>query len=215
MVVFTGIVKGVFPISFVKSKEMLRYAVTLPQNLRDGLEVGASVSVDGVCQTVVEITGDQVFFDAIQETLKVTTLNEIKEGTLVNIERSLKFGDEVGGHLLSGHVMDTAVIQEKIESNGETIIRFDINDQMKKYLFSKGYVAIDGISLTIVETDSLSVHLIPETLKMTTLGLKGVGDRVNIEIDQQTQAVVETVERIAAKKSTPNKECFLISKVSG
>lgn len=197
---FTGIVKGVFPVSSVQNEGILRYAVAMPENLREGLEIGASVSIDGVCQTVVKIEGDHVYFDAIEETLRVTTLNGLQEGDQVNVERSLRMGDEVGGHLLSGHVIDTAQILEKIEEKGETIIRFAVSEGLKKYLFAKGYVAIDGISLTIVGIDPLSVHLIPETLKMTTLGFKKPGDLVNIEIDQQTQVIVETIERMDAKK---------------
>lgn len=197
---FTGIVKGVFSVASVKKQGGVHYAVSLPDDLRTGLEIGASISIDGVCQTVVKIEGDRVFFDVIDETLRVTTLDQLKVGDQVNIERSLKLGDEVGGHLLSGHVIDTAVIQEKEVTEGETIVRIDVSDKVKKYLFSKGYIAIDGVSLTIVDVDPLSVHLIPETLRMTTLGFKQPGDRVNIEIDQQTLSIVETVERIEAKK---------------
>lgn len=197
---FTGIVKGAFSIASVKKEKGMHYAVSLPKDIQDGLEIGASVSVDGVCQTVVKIDGDNVYFDAINETLRVTTLDHLKIGDRVNIERSLRFGDEVGGHLLSGHVMDIAMIIEKEVTEGETIVRFDVSDQVKKYLFLKGYIAIDGVSLTIVGVDPLSVHLIPETLRMTTLGFKEPGDRVNIEIDQQTQVIVETVEWMEAKK---------------
>lgn len=188
---FTGIVKGTFPIVDIIRERGFSYAVLLPSELREKLAIGASVAVDGVCLTVVEILGDRVYFDLIEETLKVTTFNAMEIGRLVNVERSLKFGDEIGGHLLSGHVMATAEIFEKQTGNEEAIVKFFTPERIEKYFFKKGFVAIDGISLTIVETNPLSVHLIPETLRMTTLGLKQPGDRVNIEVDYQTQVLVD------------------------
>ncbi|CCB91201.1 Riboflavin synthase alpha chain [Waddlia chondrophila 2032/99] len=188
---FTGIVKGTFPIVDIIRERGFSCAVLLPSELREKLAIGASVAVDGVCLTVVEILGDRVYFDLIEETLKVTTFNAMEIGRLVNVERSLKFGDEIGGHLLSGHVMATAEIFEKQTRNEETIVKFLVPERIEKYFFKKGFVAIDGISLTIVETNPLSVHLIPETLRMTTLGLKQPGDRVNIEVDYQTQVLVD------------------------
>lgn len=189
---FTGIVKGTFPIVNVVKEKGFSYAVSLPAEMRDQLEVGASVAVDGVCQTVVKISGDHVYFDVIDETLRVTTFKDMENGRRVNIERSLKFGDEIGGHLLSGHVMGTGTIIDKEIHSGEVIVRIDVPDMIKKYLFSKGFIAIDGISLTVVGKNPLSVHLIPETIRMTTLGFKNPGDRVNLEVDHQTQIIVDT-----------------------
>lgn len=191
---FTGIIREIGTITqLMKKGEMLAYAVKLSTQ---GLETGASVSIDGICQTVVKIDQEGVWFDAIDETLKRTTLGERRVGDRVNIERSAKIGDEIGGHLLSGHISETATLTT-IERN---VYTFSIPST--KYLFSKGFIAIDGMSLTLVDVteNSFTVHLIPETLKRTTLGQKGVGDRVNIEFDALTQAAVETVERIAKNR---------------
>ncbi len=192
---FTGIVRGKGLIVQVEFKNsILRYAVRFPPELLSGLERGASVSIDGVCQTVVMIDQDQIWFEAIGETLERTTLKEIQKDGSVNLERAARFGDEIGGHLLSGHIYGTASLIS-IEQNIYTLRG---SKDWMKYLFSKGYIAIDGISLTLVDVnkDNFSVHLIPETLSHTTLGQKKTGDSVNIEIDSITQAAVDTVSRL-------------------
>lgn len=201
---FTGIVKGKALVALVAREEgILHYSVAFPEDWLAGLQIGASVAVDGVCQTVVKIEGDKVHFDAIAETLACTTLNTLAVGSAVNIERSLKFGDEVGGHLLSGHVIGTATIIERKETAHNTELWFCVPSDWTRFLLPKGYVAIDGASLTIgsVEREGrFNVSLIPETLRITTLGQKQVGDLVNIEIDAQTQAVVSAVEHYLSQK---------------
>ena len=120
-----------------------------------------------------------------------------REGDIVNIERSLKFGDELGGHILSGHIMTKACILEiKNKGEGADII-IEIPEDVKPFIMEKGYIAIDGISLTIgsVSDDSFELHIIPETLRVTTIGQKKVGEFVNIEIDSQTQSIVQTIMR--------------------
>ena len=202
---FTGIVKGLFFIGdVIKHKGLTQYSVILPASMREGLQIGASVSIDGVCQSVVSVQGDHVWFDAIEETLNRTTLRELEVGQRVNIERSARLGDEIGGHLLSGHVFGKARISKVITHENQAQIFFEFNPKAIKYLFTKGYVAIDGASLTLVDvgTHEFSVHLIPETLRMTTLGFKKVGDWVNVELDSQTQVIVDTIERLLAKKTT-------------
>ena len=170
----------------------------------DGLEKGASVSVAGVCLTVSSIDGGSVSFDVMPETLARTTLGTAKEGEEANIERSVKVGDEVGGHVLSGHVMGTADIV-KIERLKDWKITFRAPKEWMKYVFPKGFIGIDGCSLTVVDVDAdaetFTVAFIPETLERTTFGLKKEGDRVNVELDAQTVAVVETVERIMNHES--------------
>ena len=159
---------------------------------------GASISCNGVCLTATSI-GQQVTFDVIPETIHRTTLGSLKPGDSVNVERALKFGDELGGHLLSGHIMGTAHIS-KVHDQDYTIC---CPPEMADYIQEKGYIAVDGISLTIGETDGnggFDVHIIPETLRLTTLGNKAVGDRVNIEIDAMTQAVVETTKRMMEQR---------------
>ena len=194
---FTGIVKATAEIAALEKKDsILRYAVAFPKDFLSGLQLGASVSVDGVCQTVVAIDKNHVWFEAIGETLSRTTFGLFYLGSRVNLERSAKFGDEIGGHLLSGHIYGTAFISQ-IKEN---VYFFECPVLWMKYLFSKGYIAIDGISLTLVDvekkTGRFSVHLIPETLKRTTLGEKKAGDRVNLEFDALTQAAVETIENL-------------------
>lgn len=196
---FTGIVKG---LGTVVSGEVVpglaRFVVELPAGYADGLAIGASVAVDGVCLTAVEIQGDRVTFDAMQETLQKTTLGSIKVGSRVNVERSYRVGDEVGGHVVSGHVSDTAKIVEINDGESSHMVRFSVRPEWMKYILPKGFVALDGCSLTIVDTDrgagTFTVWLIPETLRMTTFGFKKTGDAVNVEIDSKTQAIVDTVE---------------------
>lgn len=201
---FTGIVQGTYLVKEVKKKEgALSIVIEMPSALVSGLNKGASVSVDGVCLTVSDIKGSLISFDVIAETLRKTTLKRIQAGAKVNIERALKVGDEIGGHFLSGHIVCVGEIVDKKVLPGETILSVSIVKEWIKYFFPKGYAAIDGISLTIVDVDPnglFTVHLIPETLKTTTLGFKDKNDQVNIEIDSQTLAIVETIERILKPK---------------
>jgi riboflavin synthase len=197
---FTGIVQGVYKIADVETaKGLKRIKVSVGAELLHGLKIGASVAVDGVCLTVATLTDDFVIFDVIQETLDKTTLKHLQKGMSVNIERAAKFGDEVGGHLVSGHIFDTAEILDVTNSENNTIITFAAKPVWAKYLFPKGYIAIDGISLTLAnisEDLTFTVHLIPETRRATTLGQKKPGQLVNIEVDAQIQAIVDTIERI-------------------
>jgi riboflavin synthase len=194
---FTGIVKGTFPVKYlVKSPGKVRFSVQLPPDLSTNLAIGASVAVDGVCLTATAICDGEVFFDVISETLAKTTLDTLEVNRLVNIERSLCFGDEVGGHLVSGHVFGTAVIEviERPENNHIVCLRCPI--EWMRYILPKGFIALDGASLTVAETKAegiFTVHLIPETLRMTTFGFKKAGDRINVEIDSKTQAIVDTL----------------------
>jgi riboflavin synthase len=147
-----------------------------------------------------EAAGGVLTFDVILETLNLTNLSAVAAGDRVNVERSFRVGDEVGGHILSGHVADTATVARIDEADNLRVIHFSVPSQWMKYLNHKGFVALDGASLTIAsvdrEADEISVSLIPETIERTTLGRINAGDRVNLEIDAQTQAIVETVERL-------------------
>jgi riboflavin synthase len=151
---------------------------------------------------VVRIDGDRVAFDLMQETLKVTNLGELREGDQVNVERAARFGDDIGGHAMSGHILTTAEVTRVIESPNNRQIWFRLPGQWMKYVFTKGYIGIDGISLTIgeVEGNEFNVNLIPETLQRTNIGTRKAGERINIEIDPQTQAIVDTVERVMAER---------------
>ncbi|ALV92512.1 MULTISPECIES: riboflavin synthase [Pantoea] len=201
---FTGIVQGTAEIIAVEEKELFRtHIVRLPEELLPGLALGASVAHNGCCLTVTAIEGDRVSFDLIKETLRITNLGELQVGDVVNIERAAKFSDEIGGHLMSGHIMTTAEICKIIQSENNREVWFKLQDASQmKYILHKGFVGIDGISLTVgdVTKSKFCVHLIPETLERTTLGAKKLGHKVNIEIDPHTQAIVETVERVLAQR---------------
>ncbi|AIR66171.1 riboflavin synthase [Cedecea neteri] len=201
---FTGIVQGTATLVSIDEKPNFRtHVIDMPTEMLPDLETGASVAHNGCCLTVTEINGNHVSFDLMKETLRITNLGELSVGDSVNVERAAKFNDEIGGHLMSGHIMTTAEISKILTSENNRQIWFKIQDKtLMKYILYKGYVGIDGISLTVGEVTAtrFCVHLIPETLERTTLGAKKLGQRVNIEIDPQTQAIVDTVERVLASR---------------
>ena len=199
---FTGIVQGTGTIQSMSGESVRRFIIDFNEVSTDNLQIGASVAINGVCLTVVEQNNKLVSFDVIPETIDRTTFSNSRVGDKVNLERSLKVGDELGGHLLSGHVMGIGEIDYISTGEDNTDIRIIAESNIMKYINSKGYVAIDGISLTIgeVSSNSFMLHLIPETLRITTIGDKTIEDRVNIEIDSMTQTIVSTVERIMEDK---------------
>ncbi|QQN36530.1 MULTISPECIES: riboflavin synthase [Rahnella] len=201
---FTGIVQGTGTVVSIDEKPNFRtHVVRLPEDMLDNLQLGASVSHNGCCLTVTEVNGDLVSFDLMKETLRLTNLGELKEGDSVNLERAARFNDEIGGHLMSGHIICTAEVAKILTSENNRQIWFRMpHEDLMKYVLHKGYIGIDGISLTIGEVTRtrFCVHLIPETLQRTTLGMKRLGDKINIEIDPQTQAIVDTVERVLASR---------------
>jgi len=198
---FTGIVQGIGEIISVSTENTVTsFEIKLPNV--DDLAIGASVSVNGVCLTVVTINSDIIKFDIIDETIQRTNLGDLSVGEHVNIERSLKFGEEVGGHILSGHIFDTGIIKKKTISGDQMSLNILAPPSIHKYLTEKGYIAVDGISLTVgkVVDGCFDLHIIPETMRLTILDTKEVGDIVNIEIDSNTQLIVETIERLLKKK---------------
>lgn len=195
---FTGIVKGRGKIvGLERLSGLSRFKIELPSGSTPGVEIGASVAIDGVCLTVTKIEGEILSFDAMLETLRLTTLGELSVGDQVNIERAAKDGAEIGGHPLSGHVDCTATISRIDQPENNYVITFQVPEGWMKYIFSKGYVAINGTSLTITnvirEQRTFEVWLIPETLRLTTFGLKRAGDRVNLEVERGTMVMVDTV----------------------
>ena len=203
---FTGIVQAVLPVKAVLQEDGLcGFTFEFPDALIAGLEVGASVSVNGVCLTVTHISQNQVSFEAVNETMRVSNLRTTENNSMVNIERSAKRDDEVGGHVVSGHVMGTARISSIESVPNNCRMTFAIPKDWLRFLFSKGFIAINGASLTVADLDkdagTLTVNLIPETLRSTNFPLLSVNDEVNIEIDSQTQAIVETVERVLNQRS--------------
>lgn len=221
---FTGIVKGLGTVVSLEDKPGLRtFSVEFPGEYFAGLQIGASVAIDGVCLTVTKIfpparggaEGGIAVFDAMQETLDKTTIGRIAKGSRVNVERSYRVGDEVGGHIVSGHVTTMAEIIAIDAPENNRVITFKIPPALLRYLFPKGFVALDGCSLTIADVNkaagTFSVWLIPETLSRTTFGLKRPGDLVNLEIDSKTQAIVDTVENYLQGQGLSSKNQTLAS----
>jgi len=200
---FTGIVQATcLIVEITKQPGLWRFGMAFDQRLRAQLNHGASVAHNGVCLTVSGQDEHAVYFDVMKETLDVTNLSHYKVGDVLNIERAMRYGDEVGGHILSGHVQFTAQLSEREATLENSRLRFSCEPRWMKYVLSKGFVAIDGASLTIGKTGDnwFEVYLIPETRTLTTLDSKQVGSAYNIEIDSQTQAIVDTVERVLAHR---------------
>jgi len=200
---FTGIVQTQATIFSVSDQGSFRHLVvkTQPQFLKK-LEVGASIAINGCCLTVVEFSETEVHFDVIDETLRLTNLGSLSEGDKVNLERSLKVGDEIGGHAVSGHIHCSGKVTDIQVSENNWALWIEIPEAYGTYLFSKGFISVNGASLTIgqVKDNQFSLHLIPETLSITNLGECTVGGKVNIELDQQTITTVDTIERVLAKR---------------
>ncbi|MCP3850359.1 MAG: riboflavin synthase subunit alpha [Gammaproteobacteria bacterium] len=195
---FTGIVQGTATlVDIIKKQNFQTHIIELDEKMLDGVQTGASIAHNGCCLTVTHINGNQLTFDLMQETLNVTNLGELNIGDPINIERAARFGDEIGGHQMSGHILFTAIVKEVKNTPNNCQIWFEIPDTFKQFVFTKGYIGIDGISLTIgdVKQNTFNVNLIPETLQRTNIATRKAGDRINIEIDPQTQAIVETVQR--------------------
>jgi riboflavin synthase len=203
---FTGIIQRISKVINVITKPGLTtLIINIDNTLLNNIQIGASVAINGVCLTVAEINKNDISFDVMQESLNKTNLSSLEKGSLVNTERSVKQDDEFGGHIVSGHVDMTAQISKIKKPKNNYIIKFCCSKYWMKYIFPKGFISINGASLTIVKTykkGGFSVHLIPETLKSTTFDSLNVGDDVNIEIDRQTQAIVNTVEHYLKNKKS-------------
>ena len=199
---FTGIVQGVARVESIQARAGLHtLALKLPAGFDAALAIGASVACDGVCLTVTERPSpDVALFDVMAQTLNLTTLGRLNVGSGLNVERAAKDGAEIGGHPLSGHVDVSARIADIRTPDNNRVIRFALPAPWMRYVFAKGYIGVNGCSLTVAEAQRerdgsgwFEVWLIPETLRMTTFGDKVVGDAIHIEIDRSTQVVVDTV----------------------
>lgn len=199
---FTGIVAASCEVVATEQGEEVRSIVVDLGGYDDDLEIGASVAIDGVCMTVVSSIDGHVTFEAIPETLERTTVGLLKQGSRVNIERSLRMGDELGGHILSGHIMSTARILQRTQKGEGIDLLIEHQADTKPYILEKGYIAVDGMSLTVgeVQSEGFNLHIIPETLRITTIGAKTEGDLVNIEVDSRTQAVVDTIRSMEVER---------------
>ncbi|NQT06504.1 MAG: riboflavin synthase [Candidatus Omnitrophica bacterium] len=183
---FTGIIKEIGTIDGISKKaSSWRISVKCP-SLTDSTEIGDSISVNGICLTASKKAKDTLIFDAINETIKNTTLSLVRIREKVNLEPSLKLKDGLGGHLVSGHVDEIGTVK-KLRRSRENVMELviGVNAENIQYLVKKGSVAVDGISLTVnnIEKASFTINIIPHTQKVTTLGLKKIGDKINIEYD--------------------------------
>jgi riboflavin synthase len=199
---FTGIVQGIAEVAAIVDRPGLRsFTLEFPPGFCRGLEIGASVASDGVCLTVTALHGQsRADFDVMQQSLNLTTLSDLRPGSRINVERAARDGAEIGGHPLSGHVDFMATLAEIRRPENNQVLRIAVPAPWMRYIFAKGYIAINGASLTVAEAQRerggagwFEVWLIPETLRMTTFGEKAVGARLNIEIERSTQVFVDTV----------------------
>ncbi len=201
---FTGIVQNKTELKIEQTLDQLKtFSIKLSDRQANGLVVGGSIALNGVCLTVIRVQDGRAFFDVMMETLRVTNLGLLADGDEVNVERAAKFGDDIGGHNVSGHVYSTVTVSDVERPENNCILWFSIAPEQRKFIFTKGFVSLNGCSLTIgdVEKDRFNVYLIPETLAVTTFGTMDIGDKVNIEFDASTQAIVETLERMKEEGS--------------
>ena len=182
---FTGIIEHLGKVKQVKLQANSAVIAVDIGPLIDGVIPGDSVAINGACLTVTQIKGSEVYFDVSGETLSKTTIGKLAVSDHVNIERSLKIGDKLGGHFVTGHVDCVGVINKIESKTGQSTVWFSVSNEITNSMIKKGSVAIDGISLTIVDLKEnlFSVALIPFTLDATTLGSKKAGQKVNIETD--------------------------------
>ena len=191
---FTGIIENLGEIKKIdKYEDYWKFSIST--NFTD-IKLGDSISINGVCLTVTKIDGKKLDFEVVSETLIKSNFKSVKEGDVVNLERSLKLSDRLDGHLVQGHVEDTGKILSKVTNGGETKIKIEIDKDIIKYCIYKGSIAVDGISLTIskIYSNSIEICIIPYTLKHTTLGIKDVGSLVNIETDMISKYVERRVQ---------------------
>jgi len=200
---FTGIVTAQGLIKRIQNQpNYTTLSIKAPKGFAQNLKRGASVAINGVCLTVKKGSTNHLEFDVITETLDKTNLKLLNKNEKVNLERSMVATSEIGGHLVSGHIFGVGVIKS-INDRGDTKdLRIQAPAAIMQYLFYKGYIALNGCSLTVgkVLKSSFNIHLIPETIKVTNFQSLQKGDLVNIEIDQTTVNTVETIKKIMLEK---------------
>tara|TARA_B100001063_G_scaffold189619_1_gene180353 strand:- start:512 stop:1123 length:612 start_codon:yes stop_codon:yes gene_type:complete len=200
---FTGIVSGSGTVQrIIKNEDYITITVRAPKGFSKNLIKGSSIAVNGVCLTVKKGKTDNLEFDVIDETLDKTNLKSLAKSDKVNLERSMTAATEIGGHLVSGHIHGVGKVLKVINKAKTKDLLIKIPHDLREYFFYKGYVALNGCSLTIgkVLKSSFYIHLIPETLTITTFKDIALGDIINIEVDQSTINTVETVKRVMFEK---------------
>ena len=196
---FTGIVQGIATVTAVTPRaDIITLQVEFSQGAINGVVQGASVSLDGCCLTVTAIpTSSSLTFDLVPETIQRSSFKDVAKGSKIN---------EVGGHILSGHVDTVAEVCNVQLFDNSRVVTFRCSPEWTKYLFTKGYIALNGASLTLTRVDKTTgefdISLIPETLAKTTFGAIVIGEVINVEVDRTTQAIVDTVERVIAERGS-------------
>lgn len=195
---FTGLVENLAEVAaIVPEPPGVRLAIREPR-IAAGATIGDSIALNGCCLTVVAINGDTLVFQAGEETLSRTNLGELRPGSAVNVERSLNIGDAIGGHLVSGHIDGVGIVDRRVDDADWCTMWFRVPPALTHQMASKGSIAVDGVSLTLVdvEADGFSVALIPHTLAVTTLGRRKSGDHVNLETDILAKYVEQQLGRM-------------------
>ena len=206
---FKGIVQAVATLDAIEDRTGLRsFTIEFPAGFCEGLAIGASVAVDGVCLTVTRIASPtRACFDVMQQSLAITTLAGYGAGQPVNVERAARDGAEIGGHPLSGHIDCTARLAQRRVLENNLVWRIGMPASHMRYVFAKGYIAVNGASLTIAECDRAAgwfeVWLIPETRRATVFEGKREGDALNIEVERNTVVMVDTVREAAEQRLAP------------
>lgn len=193
---FTGIVRELGEVERIEvSAEGARLAIRAPETA-PRVQLGDSVAINGVCLTLVRKEGERLWFDAVQETLRRSNLGTLKSGDRVNLEDALRVGDAMGGHFVQGHVDTTGTVQRLVPQGNAIVMVLGVGEEWMRYVVPKGSVAIDGVSLTVVDVgaDEFSVWLIPHTRAVTTLGLRRVGDEVNVEFDMLAKYIEKLLQ---------------------
>jgi riboflavin synthase len=192
---FTGIVEELGTLRAVSPHATGARIEVAASRVREDARVGDSISLNGCCLTVVELLADGYRVDAVEETLRVTTLGGLQPGDRVNLERSVRLADRLGGHLVQGHVDGVgSLLSRELQADDSVLLRFSAAADVLRYVVYKGSIAVDGVSLTVAGLDenSFTVAIIPHTQAVTTLGFRQVGDRVNLETD----VIARYVERL-------------------
>ena len=182
---FSGIVEELGKVKRISRQGRNTLLGVSTDKIAEDIKIGDSLAVNGACLTAVKKEKDILFFEMMPETAKVTNLGSLRPGDALNLERSLKVGERLSGHFVSGHIDCLGAIRKKYYKNDNLCFEIAIPAQFIKYCFPKGSIAVDGISLTLagVKSNTFSVYIIPHTYKCTTLGLKGPSDKVNVEFD--------------------------------
>jgi riboflavin synthase len=209
---FTGIIEGLGIIAGIRSSGQGKRLTIEADFSLDQTKIGDSISVSGACLTAVKIDGKRFEVDVSPETLQTTTFGQAKVGERLNIERAMRFSDRIDGHLVSGHIDGTGIVKQRESLSNAVIITIEVDESLSRYMIAKGSVAMDGISLTIntCDSDNFSVSIIPYTAKLTTIGFKNKGDRVNIETDMIGKYVERFMSGMPGRsKENSSKQAFI------